>query len=95
MYIPQAELARLEDLVVPGKVVVVYGPRRVGKTTLLKKYLETKNDFLFVYIYNKIYKLLQKFQIFLLFLMQVVSISHQFYQYDSLLNILLIRMPPT
>ena len=37
-YIPQAQLNRLERLVAPGKVVVVYGPRRVGKTTLIRRY---------------------------------------------------------
>lgn len=48
MYIPQAALSQLKSLVVPGKVVVVYGPRRVGKTTLLKKFLEEEDDYLFV-----------------------------------------------
>ena len=38
-YIPQAQLVRLERLVAPGKVVVVYGPRRVGKTTLIRRYV--------------------------------------------------------
>ena len=38
-YIPQAQLARLRRLVAPGKVVVVYGPRRVGKTTLIRRYV--------------------------------------------------------
>ena len=37
-YIPQAQLSRLERLVAPGKVVVVYGPRRVGKTTLIRHF---------------------------------------------------------
>ncbi len=46
MYIPQIQLDYLKSLVSPGKVVVVYGPRRVGKTTLLKKYLETEADYL-------------------------------------------------
>ncbi len=48
MYIPQTELERLRKLAVPEKVVVVYGPRRVGKTTLLKKYLENEQNYLFV-----------------------------------------------
>lgn len=48
MYIPQFELARLKSQVKPGKVVIVYGPRRVGKTTLLKKYLENEQNYLFV-----------------------------------------------
>ncbi|WP_291322102.1 hypothetical protein [Desulfonatronospira sp.] len=37
MYIPQRQLSNLRDAVRPGKVVVVYGPRQAGKTTLLKK----------------------------------------------------------
>lgn len=37
-YVPQAQLKRLEGLVSPNKVIVLYGPRRVGKTTLLKHY---------------------------------------------------------
>src|SRR5690606_37183411 len=48
MYIPQIQLNRLESLCSPGKVVIVYGPRRVGKTTLLKKFLEKESDYLFV-----------------------------------------------
>ena len=39
-YIPQAQMARLKGLVAPGKVVVVYGPRRVGKTTLIRRYAQ-------------------------------------------------------
>lgn len=31
----------LESFVLSGKVLVIYGPRRVGKTTLLKNYLST------------------------------------------------------
>ena len=39
-YIPQAQLTRLQRSVAPGKVVVVYGPRRVGKTTLIRRYVQ-------------------------------------------------------
>jgi len=39
-YIPQKHLENLKQLVAPGKVVVICGPRRVGKTTLVKKYLK-------------------------------------------------------
>ena len=39
-YIPQAQLTRLKRLVAPGRVVVVYGPRRVGKTTLIRRYVQ-------------------------------------------------------
>ena len=48
MYIPQIQLNRLQALCAPGKVAIVYGPRRVGKTTLLKKFLENESDYLFV-----------------------------------------------
>jgi predicted AAA+ superfamily ATPase len=48
MFIPRKALKQLENLEREGKVVIIYGPRRVGKTTLLKKYLEDKNDYLFV-----------------------------------------------
>lgn len=48
MFIPRSALKQLETLEKEGKVVVIYGPRRVGKTTLLKKYLEDKQDYLFV-----------------------------------------------
>jgi predicted AAA+ superfamily ATPase len=39
-YIPQKQLNNLKKLVKPNKVVILYGPRRVGKTTLVKKFLE-------------------------------------------------------
>ena len=38
-YIPQAQLGRLASVVAPGKVAVLYGPRRVGKTTLIRRYV--------------------------------------------------------
>ena len=38
-YIPHAQLGRLARSVAPSRVVVVYGPRRVGKTTLLRQYM--------------------------------------------------------
>ena len=43
IYITQAQLTRLERLVAPGKVIVVYGPRRVGKTTLIRQYIQRYN----------------------------------------------------
>ena len=43
-YIPQAQLDRLVSLISPGKVVVIHGPRRVGKTTLLRHYLAQCNE---------------------------------------------------
>lgn len=39
-YIPQKQLETLKKLVRPSKVVILYGPRRVGKTTLVKKFLD-------------------------------------------------------
>lgn len=49
MYIPQKQLENLRNLVSPDKVVVIYGPRRCGKTTLLNKFLEkTDEKYLFV-----------------------------------------------
>ncbi|HEX4840270.1 MAG TPA: ATP-binding protein [Rhabdochlamydiaceae bacterium] len=48
MYIPQLPLEHLKKLASPRKVIVIYGPRRVGKTTLLEKYLENETNYLFV-----------------------------------------------
>ncbi|MBL7046805.1 MAG: AAA family ATPase, partial [Candidatus Marinimicrobia bacterium] len=44
MYIPQKQLQNLHNLVMPGKVVVIYGARQVGKTTLVKKYMDEINE---------------------------------------------------
>ncbi len=50
MYVPQKQLENLRSLIRPGKVIVIYGARRVGKTTLLNKFVENldKNSVLFV-----------------------------------------------
>lgn len=49
MYIQQKQLENLIMSVQPGKVVVVYGARRTGKTTLLKEYLKgIQESYLFV-----------------------------------------------
>lgn len=50
MYIHQVQLDNLKALVQPGKVIVIYGPRRVGKTTLLNKFVENidRDSVLFV-----------------------------------------------
>lgn len=47
-YIPQNQLERLKSILAPGKVIVIYGARRVGKTTLIKKFLENEKRALFV-----------------------------------------------
>ena len=39
-FVPRAQLDSLVRAAAPGKVVVLYGPRRVGKTTLLRRYVE-------------------------------------------------------
>jgi len=41
-YIPQSQLVAVDKLAVPGKVVVIYGARQVGKTTLVRKFMEKK-----------------------------------------------------
>lgn len=49
MYIIQKQLENLKKLIAPSKVIVIYGPRRCGKTTLIEKYLETaKQKYLLV-----------------------------------------------
>ena len=40
MYIPQYQLSNLKQLLTPNKVVLVYGPRRTGKTTLLEHFIQ-------------------------------------------------------
>lgn len=42
MYIPQKQLENLRRSLRPGKVVVLYGARRTGKTTLLHELLKTE-----------------------------------------------------
>lgn len=44
MYIPQTQLENLKKIVRPGRVAILYGPRRVGKTTLLKQYLSSSSS---------------------------------------------------
>lgn len=39
-YVPQAQFARLRRLIAPNRVVVLYGPRRVGKTTLIRRFAQ-------------------------------------------------------
>lgn len=44
MYIKQRQLENLRKLLKPRKVVVIYGARRTGKTTLLNEYLKTEPE---------------------------------------------------
>jgi hypothetical protein len=49
MYIQQRQLVNLKKSLKPGKVVVIYGARRTGKTTLLKEFLKGEvNPYLLV-----------------------------------------------
>jgi len=49
MYIPQKQLENLKKLITPQKAIIIYGPRRCGKTTLLKHLLKgLKEEPLFV-----------------------------------------------
>lgn len=48
MYIPQLALNEIDSALAAGKVLVVFGPRQVGKTTLLQQYLQDKDSYLFV-----------------------------------------------
>lgn len=49
MYIIQKQLENLKKLVASNKVIVIYGPRRCGKTTLIEKFIETaKQKYLLV-----------------------------------------------
>lgn len=50
MYIPQIQLNNLKKLLTPKKTVIVYGPRRCGKTTLLERFLKDipEKNYLFV-----------------------------------------------
>jgi predicted AAA+ superfamily ATPase len=43
MYIIQKQLAKLKKLATPGKVIVIYGARRTGKTTLLNEFLKDES----------------------------------------------------
>jgi len=43
MYIVQKQLEKLKKLAMPWKVVVLYGARRTGKTTLLKEFLKNES----------------------------------------------------
>ena len=40
MYIIQKHLENLEKALIPGKAVIIYGARRTGKTTLVKRFLQ-------------------------------------------------------
>ncbi len=50
MYIQRAQYKKIEHFLLPNKVVVILGPRRCGKTTLVQKFLESRKreDVLFV-----------------------------------------------
>ena len=48
-FIPRFQYSVVKKLVQENKVLILYGPRQVGKTTILKKYLEaTKEEHIFL-----------------------------------------------
>lgn len=47
-YIHQYLLDTLDEIQRRQRVLVIYGPRRIGKTTLLQHYLQTQQNYLFV-----------------------------------------------
>jgi uncharacterized protein len=50
MYIPQIQLENLRKLIAPQKAIIIYGPRRCGKTTLIEHFVKDipKKDYLLV-----------------------------------------------
>ncbi|MCK4445956.1 MAG: ATP-binding protein, partial [Candidatus Marinimicrobia bacterium] len=44
VYIPQKQLENLDKLLCPNKVIIIYGARRVGKTTLLHTFIEKQKN---------------------------------------------------
>lgn len=55
MFIPRKQIVNLKKLLLPNKVVTLYGARRVGKTTLINKFIDElqqnplfKNNILFI-----------------------------------------------
>lgn len=37
-------IQKIEDSLYPGRVLIIYGPRRIGKTTMTKKFLDSNQD---------------------------------------------------
>jgi len=44
VYVPQKQLENLDKLLCPNKVIIIYGARRVGKTTLLHNFIEEQKN---------------------------------------------------
>lgn len=44
MYIKQKLLDKINKFIKPGRVIVIYGPRRVGKTTLVQQFVKKLNE---------------------------------------------------
>ncbi|MBN1900170.1 ATP-binding protein [Candidatus Sumerlaeota bacterium] len=44
MYIPQKQMENLQKIIQSGKAVVLYGARRVGKTTLIRQFMQNLRD---------------------------------------------------
>ncbi len=67
MYIHQYLIDRIEKFIKPNKAIIIFGPRRVGKTTLINKYLESVKES---------YLLLQGDDIFVRETLKLQSINH-------------------
>jgi hypothetical protein len=49
LFIPRKHLDNIENFIQPNKVIILYGPRRTGKTTLIRKFLaQTKKTHLYL-----------------------------------------------
>lgn len=61
MYIPQKQIGNLRQRLRPGKVVIIYGARRVGKTTLLRKFVNGDDIVVRQYLESQSVQQLQDF----------------------------------
>lgn len=53
---------RIEDVVAPRRALVIYGPRRVGKTTLLKSYLSAQGNKATLYVVGDDFRIRELFK---------------------------------
>lgn len=53
---------KIESVIAPKRVLVIYGPRRVGKTTLLKHYLSAQKDKSALYIVGDDFRVRELFK---------------------------------
>ena len=55
-------IQHIEDAVAPKRALVIYGPRRVGKTTLLKAYLSMYKDEATLYVVGDDFRIRELFE---------------------------------